>query len=239
MSKLSLTNISKHYGAKRALTNFNKEFTYGVYGLLGPNGAGKTTLINIIAGIISMDKGGAIKYNNCDVFSKDSDFKSHIGYMPQQQKLYDTFTPIRFLSYMAALKGISKKQAQIQIPELLDNVELSDVANKKIKEFSGGMKQRLLIAQALLGNTDVILLDEPTAGLDPRQRVIIREKIAKCSKNKIVIISTHIVSDIETIADEIILLKEGNIILEGPIDKLKEDNQTDRLETLYMKYFDE
>jgi len=234
---LNLTNINKHYGKKHALKNFTKQFNAGIYGLLGPNGAGKSTLMNIITDNIGMDKGGTIEFNGKSIYELGGDYREKIGFMPQQQGIYETFTPIRFLGYVAALKGLSKAQAREQIPEVLRQVELLDVAKKHIGGFSGGMKQRILIAQALLGNPELLILDEPTAGLDPRQRVIIRELIAKYSKDKTVLVSTHIVSDIETIADEILMIKQGELIKSGSVKELTVGFSG--LEAVYMKYFED
>lgn len=235
---LTLTNINKHYGKKHALKNFTKEFKTGIYGLLGPNGAGKSTLMNIITDNIGMDKGGIMEWDGKNIYELKSAYREKIGFMPQQQGVYETFTPLRFLGYIAALKGISKAKTREQIPEVLKQVELLDVAKKHIGGFSGGMKQRVLIAQALLGEPELLILDEPTAGLDPRQRVIIRELIAKYSKNKTVIVSTHIVSDIETIADEILLIKQGELIKCGSVEKLIAEHNAKDLEDVYMQNFE-
>jgi ABC-type multidrug transport system ATPase subunit len=240
MIALKLQNVNKHYGKKHALKDFTKEFNTGIYGLLGPNGSGKTTLMNIITDTIGMDKGGRVEWNGNNIYELGNAYRSEIGFMPQQQGLYESFTPVRFLGYIAGLKGLSKAEAKEQIPEVLKQVELLDVAKKRAGSFSGGMKQRLLIAQALLGNPKMLILDEPTAGLDPRQRVIIRELIAKFAKEKIVIISTHIVSDIETIADEILLIKEGVLIKQGTPEELIAEHGGERgLEDVYMHYFEE
>jgi ABC-type multidrug transport system ATPase subunit len=235
---LTLTNVNKHYGKKHALKNFTKQFDAGIYGLLGPNGAGKSTLMNIITDNVGMDKGGEILWGGKSVYETGAAYREKIGFMPQQHGVYDTFTPLRFLGYIAALKGLPKAKAKEQIPEVLRQVELLDVAKKHIGGFSGGMKQRVLIAQALLGEPELLILDEPTAGLDPRQRVIIRELIAKYSKDKIVIVSTHIVSDIETIADEILLIKQGELIKSGSVENLVAEHSDGGLEDVYMRYFE-
>lgn len=240
MSELVLKNINKHYKQKYALKNFSFEFKNGIYGLLGPNGAGKSTLMNIIASSICADKGGEITWNGENIDLLKGNYRGILGFMPQQQSLYDSFTAVRFLSYIAALKGISKEQAKIEIPNVLEKVELADCANKYIGGFSGGMKQRILIAQALLGNPRLILLDEPTAGLDPKQRIIIRRLIEELREQAIVIVSTHIVSDIESIADNIIIIKDGEIILSGTVDGLISqlpDGCAPNLESVYMLKF--
>ncbi len=239
MNTLCLENISKHYGQKRALNGLDVTFENGVYGLLGPNGAGKSTLMNIITQNLNCDKGGKIFWNGGNAVKMGGDFRSVIGFMPQQQELYPTFTAARFVGYIAALKGISSKEIDGEITRVLELVELSDCADKKIGGFSGGMKQRVLIAQGLLGDPKLIILDEPTAGLDPKQRVIIRRLISSLAKEKIIIISTHIVSDIETIADKIIFIKDGEIIDSGTVGELvsKVSSGEKNLENLYMEYY--
>ena len=238
---LTLKNINKHYGKKHALKNFTKEFKTGIYGLLGPNGAGKSTFMNIITDNIGIDKApaGEVLWDNASIYKLGGAYREKIGYMPQQQGVYENFTPLRFLGYIAALKGISRARAKEQIPEILKQVELWDVARKHIGSFSGGMKQRVLIAQALLGDPELLILDEPTAGLDPRQRVIIRELIARYSKDKTVIVSTHIVSDIETIADEILLIKQGELIKCGSVGQLIAEHNAAGLEDVYMQNYEE
>lgn len=240
MPVLTLSNINKHYKQKHALKSFNFTFQNGIYGLLGPNGAGKSTLMNIISDNLQPDSGGEIKWNGKSIYSLGEKYREILGFMPQQQSLYDTFTAVRFLSYIAALKGLSKAQAKEQIPYVLKTVELSDCAKKYIGGFSGGMKQRLLIAQALLGEPELILLDEPTAGLDPKQRVIIRRLIESLKEKAAVIVSTHIVSDVETTADKIIILKEGEIITSGTVRELISelpDSTEKNLENVYMRHF--
>lgn len=236
MNTLSIENLSKHYGSKCALNNVSLTLTDGIYGLLGPNGAGKSTLMNIITQNIPFDKGGNITWNGESTTDLGVKFRSIIGFMPQQQELYPTFTAERFVGYLAALKGISSKEISSEVSRVLSLVELSDCAGKKIGGFSGGMKQRVLIAQALLGNPKLIILDEPTAGLDPKQRVIVRRLISSLSKDKIIIVSTHIVSDIESIADRIIMIKSGEIIENGTVSELcaKTEKVGGTLEDLYM-----
>lgn len=236
MNTLSIENLSKHYGSKCALNNVSLTLTDGIYGLLGPNGAGKSTLMNIITQNIPFDKGGSITWNGESTTDLGVKFRSIIGFMPQQQELYPTFTAERFVGYLAALKGIPSKEISSEVSRVLSLVELSDCAGKKIGGFSGGMKQRVLIAQALLGNPKLIILDEPTAGLDPKQRVIVRRLISSLSKDKIIIVSTHIVSDIESIADKIIMIKSGEIIENGTVSELcaKTEKVGGTLEDLYM-----
>ena len=243
MNRLELQKINKHYGKKKhALCDFSFEFTNGIYGLLGPNGAGKSTLMNIITDNLLPDKdGGKILWNGEETRILKEKFRSRLGFMPQQQNLYESMTAHTFLNYIAALKCIDRKTAVQEIPKLFERVELSDSMDKKMGGFSGGMKQRVLIASALLGNPDLIILDEPTAGLDPKQRVIIRNMVSDLGKDKIIIISTHIVSDIETIAKEILFIKEGNLIDSGTISALvkKVENGEKSLESLYMQYYGE
>ncbi len=242
---LEISNLTKKYGDKIALNNFTYTFTKGVYGLLGPNGAGKSTLMNILVdGIKRTD--GSIKYNGTEISKMGAKYRNIIGYVPQQQGMYETFTAEEFLNYIGNLKGIDKKELKAKISEVLEFVNLEDVRKKKIGGFSGGMKQRILMAQALLNNPEILILDEPTAGLDPKERIRIRNLVAKISMDKTVIIATHIVSDIEFIAGNIIMLDKGNIIKAGtPSELLKEidgrvyeqfieDSQVDEYNKKYM-----
>ncbi len=224
MPSLEIKNISKAYnkGAVKALDDFTAELTPGVYGLLGPNGAGKSTLMNIITENISPDSGSII-YGGKPINQLGRSYRSALGYMPQQQGLYDDFTLNRFLWYIAALKGLKKKEAKEKITSLLDTVNLTNAAHKKLGSFSGGMKQRALIAQALLNDPQILILDEPTAGLDPKERIRVRNFISDIAQDKIVLISTHVVSDIEFIAKEIILLKSGRLVAQSACEELLKD----------------
>lgn len=215
--RLCLDNISKSYGKTKALCGFSIELEAGIYGLLGPNGSGKSTLINIITDNLKADSGRILfaedEHSEAeDTLKMGGRFRSKLGYMPQYPGLYPNYTVERFMDYMALLKGVTKEQAQKQIPELLESVELLSERNRKIGAMSGGMKQRLCLAQAMLGDPSVIILDEPTAGLDPKQRIAIRNYISKIAFNKIVLIATHVVSDVEYTASKIIMLKKGKIV---------------------------
>ena len=211
---LTLENLTKNYGDFTALKSFSYEFNPGVYGLLGPNGAGKSTLMNIITDNLKATSG-SVKFDGKSTVEMGAEFRKILGFMPQQQGIYPNFTLERFLYYMAALKGMKKQDAKSDIERLLSLVNLRDSTNKKLGGFSGGMKQRALIAQAMLGDPKVIILDEPTAGLDLKERIRIRNLISQISFEKIVIIATHVVSDVEFIAKEVLFLKQGEIIDSG------------------------
>lgn len=211
---LEMSGLQKSYGQNHALSNFSYTLTEGIYGLLGPNGAGKSTLMNIITDNLLPDSGN-ILFNGEQIKHLGKDYLKVLGYMPQHQGLYNSFTAVRFLFYMSTLKGMTKKEAKEQIPKLLNFVNLEDHMYKRLGQFSGGMKQRILIAQALLGNPKVIVLDEPTAGLDPKERIRIRNLISEISFDKIVLIATHVVPDIEFIAKKVLLLNKGTLIDSG------------------------
>lgn len=206
--KLEIKNLTKNYGDKKALQNLSCELTEGIYGLIGPNGAGKSTLINILVDSINRSDG-EILYDGKEILSMGKEYRKIIGYMPQQQGVYDSFKLVEFLDYMARLKGLTKKQSAQKVDEVLRFVNLYELKNRKLKTLSGGMKQRVLIAQALLNDPKIVILDEPTAGLDPKERIRIRNLISQIGFNKIVIIATHVVSDIEFIAKELIILEDG------------------------------
>lgn len=229
--KLVLDRVSKQYKNLIAVDRISANMEKGVYGLLGANGAGKTTLMRMICGILK-PTGGTITFDGIDV--SEEAYRAILGYLPQDFGYYPEFSAKDFLLYLAALKGIPKAQAKRKAEELLELVSLQDVGHKKVKTFSGGMKQRLGIAQALLNDPKLLVLDEPTAGLDPKERVRFRELIENLGKESIVLLSTHIVSDIEHIADEVLMMKAGQLIYHGKWDGMKGD-----LEEFYLKQFEE
>ena len=231
--ELRLINIKKSYnnGKTFAVNDFSVRLTPGVYGLLGPNGAGKSTLMNIITDNLRADSGSVL-LNGKDILTLGADYRDLLGYMPQQQGLYDDFTGEKFLWYMAALKGMKKKDARIQIERTLGLVNLTDDRYKKLKSYSGGMKQRILIAQALLNDPKLLIMDEPTAGLDPKERIRIRNFISEISKDKIVLLATHVVSDVEYISKEIIFMKAGKVIRHGTPGELLHDMEHHVFEVL-------
>lgn len=218
------SRLSKKYRGKYALRDFSTTLENGVYGLLGTNGAGKTTLLNLFMGIIRSD-GGDIYIDDCNIRQMGVDFLGNIGYLPQYPQFYRDFTVAEFLQYMCVLKDIPKDTAAGRIKELLETVNLTEAATKKVGALSGGMRQRLGIAQAMLANPGILILDEPTAGLDPRERIRFRNLISQFAENRIVILATHIVSDIEFIANQIILLHEGILLKNGsPVQLCEELN---------------
>ena len=214
-------DVSKRYGDFTALEDINLEFSNGLYGLLAPNGAGKTTLIKMLATLIS-PSSGEIQYNGENIVAMDQRYRELLGFLPQQFGFYKNYSPAQYLFYLAALKGISKQQAQVKIDELLAKVALSDVKHKKMKKFSGGMIQRVGIAQALLNDPKILILDEPTAGLDPKERARFRHLLTDLARERLVIISTHIVSDIESIANEIIMIKNKRLLYKDSVEQICE-----------------
>ena len=229
--KLVIDRVSKQYQNRIAVDRVSATLQKGVYGLLGANGAGKTTLMRMLCGILK-PTGGTITFDGIDV--SEEAYRAVLGYLPQDFGYYPEFSALDFLLYLAALKGIPKAQAKRRARELLALVSLQEAEKKKIKTFSGGMKQRLGIAQALLNDPNLLIWDEPTAGLDPKERVRFRNFIQTLGKDSIVLLSTHIVSDIEHIADEILMMKAGQLIYRGNWEHEKGD-----LEEFYLQQFEE
>lgn len=227
--KLTIERITKKFGNKKVLNDFSITLENGIYGLLGPNGAGKTTLINVIVGILKPDLG-TVKFNEINIQKLGLDYLDKIGYLPQSPLFYKNFKAREFLLYMCAIKGIPKAESEARTEELLKMVNLWEERNKKVGAFSGGMKQRLGIAQVLLNDPDIIILDEPTAGLDPKERIRFRNIISKLSTMKIILLATHIVSDIEYIANEVILIRNGKLI--------KQDKPTNLIKNMKDKVWE-
>ena len=229
--ELVIDRLTKQFQNEIAVDRVSLRLNNGVYGLLGTNGAGKTTLMRMLCGILQ-PTSGTIAFDGMDV--SEEGYRAILGYLPQDFGYYPEFTAMGFLLYMAALKGLPKPSAKRRANELLELVGLEDMGRKKIKTFSGGMKQRLGIAQALLNDPKLLILDEPTAGLDPKERVRFRNLIGQIGKDSIVLLSTHIVSDIEHIADEVLMMKDGNLIYHGAWDEQMGD-----LESFYLAQFEE
>lgn len=244
--ELRLTEVTKKYGDKVALDNFSFTFQQGIYGILGANGAGKSTMMNLITDNLKRD-GGSILFDGAEIRKMGADYRRVLGYMTQQQGLYEGMTAESFLVYMARLKEIPRKTVLGEIDRVLEMTNLADVRHKKICSFSGGMKQRVLLAQALLGDPKVLILDEPTAGLDPKERARLRDHIFRLSQDRIVLLATHIVSDIEAIADSILLMRQGKLLRSGTSEELIQSLPADwmpvlhspSLEDVYLYYLGE
>ncbi len=219
--ELSVDRLTKQYGSKIAVDCVSAVLKPGVYGLLGENGAGKTTLMRMLCAILE-STSGEVFWDGREVVSMGAEYRDILGYLPQEFGYYPNYTAREFLLYMAALKGIPRDTAKKRAGELLKIVGLNDVGTKKMKTFSGGMKQRVGIAQALLNYPKLLILDEPTAGLDPKERVRFRNLISDYAEDRIVLLSTHIVSDIEAIADEVLLMKKGKVMMQGSVSELTE-----------------
>lgn len=222
MNKLEIVNLTKSYKYKNANENINLVLESGVYGLLGPNGAGKTTLMKQVA-TLKQPTSGKILYNGKDINTLDENYRAIVGYLPQDFDAYKNFSAKDFLLYIGALKGMDKRTAKEKADKLLKLVGLYDVRNKAISKFSGGMKRRVGIAQALLNDPKILILDEPTAGLDPQERARLRNLLSQIGKETIVILSTHIISDIESVAKETIMIKDGKVLLQGTHKEILDD----------------
>ncbi len=239
--ELKLEHISKEYKNTTALDDFSMTFSEGIYGLLGPNGAGKSTLMKLITRNIK-PTAGEIYLDGTDIHTLKREYQRLIGYMPQQQAIYPFYTGRMFLAYMGLLKGVEKKVLNDEIEKYASKVNLLDVLDRKVGTYSGGMKQRLLIAQAFLGDSKIIIFDEPTAGLDPKERIHVRNLIHDNSAGKIILIATHVVQDIEDIASQIMLLKKG-VLIEMAAPEILAGRITDKenpdLEDVYLSIFGE
>ena len=237
--KLEFIHVTKKYGEKQALSDFTVVLQPGIYGLLGPNGAGKSTLMNLLTDNIRRTSG-EILYNGEEILKSGAKFRSKIGYMPQQQGLYDSYTGRRFLAYMAALKEITRAAVPGEVARVAAAVNLTDELDKRLAAYSGGMKQRLLLAAALLGDPKLLILDEPTAGLDPRERVRLRTLLADMAQDRIILVATHVVSDVESVATKVILLRAGKIVDAAPVPDLIEKHAPGGgLEDVYLNVFGE
>jgi ABC-2 type transport system ATP-binding protein len=217
--KLELDGLTKEFGDFTAVNHINLTMKNGVYGLLGVNGAGKTTLMRMLCTLLK-PTSGTIRCNGKDIFEMDNEYRKLLGYLPQEFGFYPEFTVQDYLLYIAALKGIRPVVAKNRVKELIAKVGLSKAANKKMKKLSGGMKRRAGIAQAMLNDPKILVLDEPTAGLDPNERIRFRNLISELSEERLVLLSTHIVSDVEYIASEILLMKDGKLVQKGTSEEL-------------------
>lgn len=235
---LEIKNLSKSYKDIQALKNVSFELKEGVYAILGPNGSGKSTLMNLICHQFLPTKGNVL-WNHQDITELGKGYYEILGYAPQQQGLYEDMTGLRFLTYMALLKDIPKSKIKEEVNRVTMLVNMQEHLQKKCRSYSGGMKQRILVAQALLGKPQLLLFDEPTAGLDPKERVSLRLVFEKLANDHILLIATHVVSDVESIAKEIIFLKDGQIIDQGSVEDLLQQYQHDSLEDVYLDLFGE
>lgn len=218
--ELVIDRLSKQFGPRIAVDRVSATLSPGIYGLLGANGAGKTTLMRMLCDVLTPTQG-QILFNGTDIRTLGSSYRAQLGYLPQDFGYYPDFTALDYMMYLATLKGLlDRKQSRARCLQLLETVGLADAARRKIRTFSGGMKQRLGIAQAVINNPSVLVLDEPTAGLDPKERVRFRNLIASLAQERIVLLSTHIVSDVEHIADELLVMRSGQFIMNGSPDRI-------------------
>ena len=238
--ELKLDNVVKKYRDFAAVDGITLTMTSGVYGLLGLNGAGKTTMMRMICTLMR-PSSGTIRYDGKDIFELNDSYRDILGYLPQDFGYYPEFTVKDYLMYISALKGMKTAVAKNRVKELLQEVGLVKASSKKMKQLSGGMKRRVGIAQAILNDPKILILDEPTAGLDPMERIRFRNLIGKLAETRIVLLSTHIVSDIEAIANQILLMKDGKIIQSGTKEQLcaRVEGNSDTLETVFLYYFGE
>lgn len=230
---LEIKNLTKHYGSKCALRDFSCAIGPGILGIIGPNGAGKTTLMNLITDNVSREVG-EILYDGTDVLKLGKNFRRILGFMPQEQGMYDELSARAFLIYMAGLKEVHGKKAREQVEDLLQLVDLQDAAHRKLGGFSGGMRQRILLAQALLGEPKVVILDEPTVGMDPAERLRVSEYIKEISKERIVLWSTHILSDVEAFADSLLIMDSGKLLAHDTPSGLLREHHAGSLKELYF-----
>lgn len=234
---LVVENLSKSYKGKKALSPISFTLDNGVYALLGPNGAGKSTLMNLLTDNLKPDSG-RILWDGQPISKLGRNYRKILGFMPQQQGLYDEFTGRRFLAYIAALKELPKKTVAEEIKRVSYLVNLQDELDKRLGAYSGGMKQRTLIAQAIMGQPKLLVFDEPTAGLDPYERVRTRNLLSEISKESIVLIATHVVSDVETIADKIMLLQKGKLVAcDTPQNLILQYSPNGNMENVYLRFF--
>lgn len=235
---LEIKNITKTYKDVTALNHVSFQIDKGVYALLGPNGSGKSTLMNIICNQLNVTEG-EVYWNGQLIQKLGNQYYAFLGYAPQQQGLFDEMSGLRFLTYMALLKDIPKNNVEDEVKRVAHLVNMEPYLSRKCKTYSGGMKQRILVAQALLGKPQLLLFDEPTAGLDPKERVSLRQVFENLASDHILLIATHVVSDVESIADEIIFLKKGVIVDHGSVEGLKEKYDVSSLEDVYLQLFKE